>query len=389
MQRAENNIPEHQSSDSKPDSLSQSLTLADYLQFIMNRRKMIFVVTLTAAVISVIYSLCLPNIYTAKAMLYPLQEDKSMTSALMGQLGGLVGLAGGALGGSTQTDLYITMLRCETIKDAIIDRFKLMNIYKAKYRSDAYMALEKNSSFLAGKKDGVIIISVDDKDPRRAADMANAYMDELGKLAVNVSTSSAGRNKAFFEERLTKAKSDLVRAEDSLRQYQAKNKTVDITQQAKASIEGIAKIKAELAVQEVKLATLRRQFTDSSQEVKTTSAMVSSLRGQIAGLEGNGRGSAIPSVSSIPALGQEYVRLMREFKIQEALVEGLTKQYEIAQLNEAKDIPSFQIIQKARVPDRKNRPKRTFIVLVMSLNFLGISTLVAIAQGIKSKQTQS
>jgi capsule polysaccharide export protein KpsE/RkpR len=349
-----------------------------YFQIIAKQRKMIVGITLAAAVISIIYSICLPNIYSAKAMLYPVQEDKNLMPALMGQLGGLAGLAGGSLGGPTQTDLYVSMLKCEDVKDAIIDRFKLMDIYKTKYRSDAYQKLDKRSSFIAGKKDGIITITIDDKNPKLAANLANAYMDELGKFAVNVSVAGAGRSKEFFEERLQKAKDDLVRAENSLRQFQAENKTIDIKEQAKASIEGIAKLKAELAVQEVKLATLRRQFTDSSQEVKTVATMVSSLREQVAGLEGNGRGGAIPSVGSIAGLGQDYVRLMREFKIQEALVEGLTKQFEMAQLNEAKTIPSFQIIQKARVPERKSKPHRLLIVLAVTFYSFVLSTLTAI-----------
>jgi tyrosine-protein kinase Etk/Wzc len=336
-----------------------------------------FVLSFTAivAVSAIIVSLLLPKIYTAKAMLVPTNEDKGMLSSMMGQLGGIAALSGASIGGPTQADLYVTMLKSDTVKDALIDRFRLMEVYKEKLRSYASRDLDEKSLFVAGKKDGVITISVEDKDPKRAADLANAYTDELGKLAIKVSSASAGRNRKFLEERLVKAKSDLGHAEDELKQFQAKNSVVDVPNQSKVSIESIAKLKAELTAQEVSLAAMRMKFTDSSQNVRTANAALDKLKAQIANAEAGEKGSPIPSVGSMPSLGQQYIRLMREFKIQEALVELLTKQYEVAEISESKDVAPFQIIQVAKPPDIKSRPKRA--QLVVMLTFIGFVSSIA------------
>jgi uncharacterized protein involved in exopolysaccharide biosynthesis len=341
---------------------------------------MILGATLAAAVISIVYSLILPNIYTAKIMILPAQEDKGMMSAMMAQLGGLATLAGGAgvsLGGSSNIDLYASMLKSEAVKDPIIDRFKLMEVYKQKYRTDAYKVLDDNVAVSAGKKDGIITVTVDDKDPKRAAAMANAYIEELGNLAVRLNVTGAGQNRSFLEERLAKAKADLIKAEENLKTFQARNKSVQMTAQAEATIKGIAEMRAKLAAEEVKLATYRRQFTESSQEVKNQATSVVNLRGQIAKMEGSGGDSSIPAVGSIPAIGEEYVRLMREFKVQESLVEMLTKQYEMAKFSEAKDFSPFQVLLKAMVPERKSKPARARLVLTSSFVTLFFSILLA------------
>ncbi len=354
--------------------------LIDYVDVLLKHRRLIAGATMTATVLSIIVVLLLPIIYTAKAMILPVEEDKGLMGAMLGQLGSLAGVAGaGGLGGPTKADLYMTMLKSETVKDPLIDRFKLMEVYKAKLRVDAYAALDANVSITAGKKDGVITIAVNDKNPQRAADMANAYVEELESMAVRLNMTSAGKNRVYLEERLAGARADLARAEDALKAFQAKNKAVSVTDQAKATIEGVAQLRAQLAAQEVQLATFRRQFTESSQEVKTTKATVANLRAQIGKLEGMGDGSSsIPSVGSMPQLGQEYMRLMRDFKIQETLVELLTKQYEVTKLSEVKDVSPFQVLQVAKVPERRSKPKRAQIVMLSFLISLCASTILAL-----------
>jgi len=320
----------------------------------------------------------LPNIYTATTMILATEDDKVGMNVMMAQLGGLSGFAGaGALGGPTKTDQYVSMLKSETVQDPIIDRFRLLDVYKAKYRADAYKVLERKALVTAGKKDGIISISVSDRDPKRAAAMANSYVEELGRLAAGLNMNGAGKNRQFLEERLATAKADLARAGDDLKAFQGRNKMVNVTEQAKASIEGVAQLRAQLAVQEVQLATLQRQFTDTSQEVKRARATVENMRGQIARLEGSGGNSSIPSVGTVPQLGQDYVRLMREFKTQETMVELLTKQYEMAKLSESKDLSPFQVVQKAKVPERKSKPARAKIIVVATFAAFLFSLLLA------------
>jgi uncharacterized protein involved in exopolysaccharide biosynthesis len=184
-------------------------------------------------------------------------------------------------------------------------------------------------------------------------------VEELGILTTGLNMTGAGKNRLFLEKRIAEARAELSRAEDALKNFQSRNKTISVTEQAQATIAGVAQLRAQLASQEVQLATLQRQFTDSSQEVKTARSAVASLKNQIAQLEGRGDGSSsIPSLGSVPQLGQEYLRLMRDFKIQEAVVEMLTKQYQVAKISEVKGVAPFQVLQRAKVPEKKSGPKR-------------------------------
>lgn len=352
--------------------------MLDLLLIIAKRKKLISSVTFAVAVITALFSLSLSNVYTAKTLIVPSEEDKMGMGAMMAQMGGLAGIAGDALGAKTKSDLYVTMLRSENIEDSIIKRFKLMENYKVKYRTKAYKELEKNTKISLGKKDGVITIAVDDTDPKRAADIANTYVSELQRLAIDLRTSQAGNNRAFLGKRISETRADLARAEDLLKDFQARHKAISVSDQAQATIENVARLRAELATQEVQLAALQRQFTNSSQEVKVVQAAISKLKSEIARLEGGGGDSAIPNVGTVPALGQQYIRLMREFKIQETILEILVKQYEMASLSEAKDISPLQVIQEAKVPELKSRPSRAKLVLGLSFLAFVVSGLFVI-----------
>lgn len=344
------------------------INLLDYLQVIAKRSKMIIGITTAAFIIAVVCSLMLPKIYSSTTLILPPQQDQGLSSLMTGQMGGMNTLASSLLGGSSSGDLYVGILKSDAVKDMIIDRFNLMDAYKQKYRLDMYEVLDSKVNISLGKKDGIISITVEDKDPNRAAKIANAYVEDLKRLTASMNITGAGLNRNYYENSLQKAKIELAKAEDSLKSFQLKNKVVDVPAQTQASIAGVANLKAQLAVQEVQLASLSRLFTDESQEVKSANASISSLKRQIAGLESNTSStSSIPSMGAVPALGEQYLRLMREFKMQEAIVELLAKQYEIAKINEANDVSAIQVIQSARVPDKKNKPKRTMIVISATL----------------------
>lgn len=345
----------------------EAINLLDYLDILAKHNRFIIRSTVAAFIISIGISLLLPKIYTSTAMIIPSQQDSGLMGMMMGQMGGgMASLAGDLLGKGSTADTYVSMLNSNAVSDKIIDRFKLMQVYGQKYRLNTYKVLDNNVDISAGKKDGIISITVEDKDPNRAAEIANAYVEELGKLTVKLNIAGAGQNKVFLENRLARAKVDLAQAEDALKNFQTINKVVSVSDQTAATIGGIAQLKGQLALQEVELATLLQQFTERSQEVKTVKASIANLRSQIAQLEGQGSGGSIPGVGSVPALGAQYVRLMREFKIQETMVEILTKQYEMADLNAAKDVPSLQVLQTARVPDKKVKPRRSLIVLAIT-----------------------
>jgi len=346
------------------------INFLEYLEIILRHKKLILKVTIAAFVLSIVIALLIPKTYESTVRILPPQQDQGLIGLMMGQMagggGGLASIAGGMLGAVTPADQYASILQSERIKDAIIDRFKLMDEYGKEYRADMYKKMDNIVEVKAGRKDGIISIAVEDEDPKKAAAIANAYIDELSKLDAEMDMSSAGQNRSFLEERLTRSKADLIRSEEALKSFQSKNNAVNVTEQAKASIEGVALLKAQRAVQEAQLSALQSQFTDSTQEVHTTRATVKNLTTQIEKLEGIGTG-AIPSIGSVPGLAQEQIRLLREFKTQEMLVELLTKQNELAKLAETKSTNTIQVIQKGTVPDKKIKPKRLLIVLGSTL----------------------
>lgn len=357
--------------------------MLDYAAIVVKQKRLVIGFTVAITTITIIYVLMLPDIYTARALIIPNDDDRNSMATLLSQLSGLA--AGGTVGSKSTGELYVTMLKSETIRDQIIDRFKLFEHYKAKFRGDAYKVLGNNSAISLGKNDGVITIEVDDRDPKLAADLTNAYVDELGKLAAGLNMIGASNNRLFLEKRIAETRADLIRAEEALKEFQSRNKSISVTEQAKASIDGVAQLRAQLAVQEVQLSTYRTQLSESSQEVKTAKATVANLRAQISRLEGaGGERSSIPNVGNVPQLGQMYVRLMRDLKIQEAVLEMLSKQHEATKLNEVKDVAPFQVLQKAKVPDRKSRPGRAKIVqLALLVSLLAVAAAVIVLEHVE------
>jgi len=359
----------------QPESSDDSINVLESLGVITKYKKMILMVTCAAALAALLFSLSLTKYYSATAKILPNQQNQSLLSAVSGQMGGGMSLAGGLLGGAGTSDLFAEMLKSDDIADAVVARFKLMEVYGKELRQDAYRELSKKVSIQTGKE-GIISITVDDREPRRAAEMANALVEEVDRLSAKVNMAQAGQSREFLENRLTKAKADLADAEEKLKGFQARNKALNVPEQARTAIEGVAHLMAQLAAQEVQLATLRSHFTDWNPEVKNAKASIANLKVQIARLEGQG-GGAVPSLGSVPPLGQEYVRLMREFKTQESIVGLLVNQYEMAKLSEANNVSTLQVIQAARVPERKSKPKRAQLVVVVACAGFLLSVIAA------------
>lgn len=353
------------------------MSLLDYLEVIVNHKVAIICTSLVTFIISLVVSLMLPKVYSSTTLFLPPQQSQGVIGMMAGQMGGMASLANDLFGTGSPADMYVSMLSSDAISDPIVNRFNLMDVYGSKYRVDAYNTLHSNVDISVGKKDGIISITVQDKDPKRAAEIANAYVEELGKLTVRLNSTGAGQDKSFLDGRLLRAKANLGRAEDALKNFQSKNKIVAVNEQAQATIGGIAQLKAQLALQQVQLATLRQQFTDNNQEVKNAKSSITNLNSQIAQLEGTGNVSAIPGVGSVPGLREQYLRLMREFKIQETLVELLTKQSEMAKLSEAYAVTGVQVIQTAQIPEKKIKPKRSFIVLLSTFTAAFVSVFYA------------
>lgn len=347
----------------QPAENKEEINLLDLVEVLVKRWRLIIGSTLGTMVLMACYMLTQPGVYTAKTLVLP-ANDSSGVSSMMSQLGGVAALVGASVGSTTTADLYVAILKSEPLRDAIIDHFKLQESLGKKNRSEVYRVLNSKVSIGIGKKDGILSIEVDDADPKFAAEMANTYVAELGRHAALLGMNSAGSNSAFFEKQLVIARTDLTKAEEQFKDFQLKNKTMSVTDQGSAAFQEVARLQAELTAKEVELAVLRGRYTENSQEVKTISAAIANLRGQIRQRESGASSGAALSVGSLPHLGQEYFRLMRELKIKESVIEALTKQYEMAKISSAKDTPPFQLLQMARVPDEKSKPNRKKSVLV-------------------------
>ena len=361
--------PKNQNADSGcPPTADDEINLLDLLLVLARNWKMIVGAMALTFVLAAGGTLLMPNIYTATAKLLPPQQEKGGLGARLSGMGDLAALAGISAGGGSG-DLYVGMLQSRTLSDAIIDQFDLMTVYEQEYRVKMHEKLKKLVSVSLGKKDGIIAISVEDEDPARGAAIANAYVEELKKLNVRLNLGSAGRERVFLEERLELVKADLIQSEENLRVFQEQNKAIKIDAQATAVIEGIARLKGELASREVELGVLLTSQTEQNPQVRALREAIGQLKAQLRKLEDSPAGRSVSSdifiaTSAVPDIGLQYARLMRDYKVQETLFELLTKQYEVAKISEAKNTSSLQVLDEAMVPDKKSKPKRSLIVLM-------------------------
>lgn len=292
--------------------------------------------------------------FTAKTVFIPPQQQQSGVSGALSQLGALAGLAGLAGGVKSSADQYVSLLKSTTVADRLIDRFKLMEVYDVEYRVKARKKLDKRSNIQLGKKDGLITVEFDDTDPQRAADVANAYIEELKRLTAGLALTEAQQRRVFFEGQLEQTRDRLTKAQQVL---EASGFSAGaIRAEPKAAAEGYAKLKAQLTGAEIKLQAMRRGLAESTPEVQQQQAIVIALRAQLATLENSSDSSG----------GPEYISKYRDYKYQETLFEQLAKQYELARLDESKE-GVVQIVDVAAKPERKSFPERGLTALISGL----------------------
>lgn len=357
--------------------------LLDLLLVLAKHKFAIAKATAIVAVVTVIVVLIWPKTYTGKASMLPPQQNGSTASLLLGQLGPLASLASGAggqeLGLGDPRDIYVAMLQSRTVGDDLIRRFSLMNVYSAKFLTEAREDLTKNTRVDAGK-DGLIDIEVDDHDPKRAADLANAYVDELRQMTQNLAVTEASRRRLIFEQQLKQSNEDLKQAEVEFQKTQEKTGLISLDGQAKMILDSIALARAQISEKQVELKAMKTFATAQNPDVIRTEQELSSLESQLANLEHNqtvGNGDVYVSTGKIPSIGLEYVRKMRDVKYYEDLYELLAQQYEAARIDEARDGAIIQVVDPAVVPEKRSRPKRTLMVLVAAFFAFVFSSLFA------------
>lgn len=360
--------------------------LLDLLTWLGEGKRLIGGVTLAAAVLSGGYAFTRPNIFTARTtLLPPNSQQQSGSAAALAALGSLGGLAG-SIGGKTPDELYVSLLRSDTLQRALDARFDLKKRYEVETYETLRLTLPNYIRATADKKSGVITLEVDDKDPKFAADLANAHAGEITKLLSRLAVSEAQQRRVFFEMQLKDTKENLIKAEQALREVQEKSGMVVLDKQAEAIIEAVAQLKTRIAQSEIRLKVLRTSTTAENPDVRLLVSELAALRSELARMESSGGGSAsgdkagskasgidIP-IASLPSAGLDYVRAAREVKFQETMLASMLRQFEVAKLDEAKDAPALQQVDVALPPDRKSKPKRAVIMLGATLAALVLAS---------------
>jgi tyrosine-protein kinase Etk/Wzc len=351
---------------------SDDISLVDLLILLGRRKKFLGVSTMIVFAVSLIITLLIPKRYTAAITVLPPQQGSSLSAALlsqMGNLGALGSLAGGSLGLKNPADMTIALLKSRSVEDAMIQRFDLMKLYKEKRLSDARKSLENHTSIDSNIKDGLIHIEIEDRDPKRASDMANAYVDEYQKFSQHLAIGEAGQRRLFFERQLVGAKNDLAGAEEALKASQQKSGMIQLDSQAKALIESVAALRAQIAAKEVEIRSLSLSETTNNPDIQMAREQLAALQSQLRRIGGTQSGEdsdLIVPRGKIPEAGMDYVRKLRDVKYNEMIFEILAKQFEVAKIDEAREGAIIQVVDAAVPPDKKSFPKVSLIVLAVT-----------------------
>jgi tyrosine-protein kinase Etk/Wzc len=370
-----------------PADAAEDSTLLDLAILVIERKGVIVKTTAICALLALIVVFVVPVRYTATTVLLPpQQQNASMTSLLASQLGGLGSMAmlagSSAFGLKNPNDMYVGMLKSETVENAVIKDFGLMAEYHKKYLSDTRKKFESNVSVDASDKDGLIHIKVEDHDAARAAQIANGYVAEFRKLSAGLAVTDAAQRIHFFGDQLEQAKNRLADAEESLKATQESTGLIELDSQARALIESAAMLRAQITGKEVQIQAMSTYATGDNAQLMQAQRELDSLRSQLAALGGSEQNpdSLIVPKGRVPEAGLEYVRKLRDVKYYETIFDILARQYELAKLDEAKEGALIQVVDPAIKPDRRSFPKRAMICITATFAGLFLGILIALTQ---------
>jgi uncharacterized protein involved in exopolysaccharide biosynthesis len=349
-----------------------------YLRLLWEHRRLLARVLLYGLIASTFIAFLIPSRYESAARLMPPDSSQSgglaMAAAISGGAGGLGSIASDVLGMKSTSDVFVGILSSRTVQDKLIQQFDLKKLYSDRRMEDARKDLAEHTGISVDRKSQIISITVVDHDPKRAAAMGQAYVEELNRLVAELSTSSARRERIFLEQRLQAVSKDLDSAEKEFSQFASKNSAIDIKEQGKAMVEAAATLQGQLIAAESELEGLRQMYTDNNVRVRSVRARIDELKHQLEKIGGKGedasapvgqqQASLYPSIRRLPLLGVTYADLYRRTRVQEAVFESLTKEYELAKVQEVKEIPVVKVLDSPSIPDKKSFPPRLLIMLL-------------------------
>lgn len=331
-----------------------SVDILDLIQIIADNLRLLILGPLCFGLLVLGYSFTITPTFTATTTFLPPQQQQSAAVAMLQTLGALGGAASAATGLRNPIDQYLALVGSRSVEDAIIERFDLLKRYDREFKQDARKSLENNTRITSGK-DGLIKVEVDDEDSKFAADVANAYVEELSKLLGRLALTEAQQRRALYESQLAKAKDGLVRAETALRVSGISENAVKAS--PSAVVGSVASLMAQVTAKEVQLGAMRNYLTDSSPEFRRTQSELAALRAQLAkaekGVDASGSG--------------DYIAKYRDFRYYETLFELLARQYEVARIDESREGGVVQVVDIAVQPERKSRPKKALMAIFATL----------------------
>ena len=355
---------------------------AEWLWLLWERRGLLGRAAVWGLIVTTLIAVMIPNRYESTVRLMPPDSQSGSGLAMMAAMiggakgattSGLGSLAGDLLGMKSSGALFTEILRTRTVQDRLVERFDLRRVYSVRYWVDARKVLSDRTEISEDRKSGVITVIVSDRDPHRAAQLAQAYVEELDRLVAQVSTSSARRERIFIEQRLQTVKQDLDKVSRQFSEYASQNTTIDLTAQGKATVEAAAQLEGELIATQSELDGLEQIYTKGNVRVRSLQARVDELRSQLhkiggesstAVSDGAASGQEFPSIRQLPLLGVKWGDLYRATKIQETVFELLTQQYELAKIQEAKEIPTVKTLDTPNTPEKKSSPHRLVLIIL-------------------------
>jgi uncharacterized protein involved in exopolysaccharide biosynthesis len=340
-----------------------------WLRTIIKRRKLVCITTIAIAALGLSAALLLPSRYTATVVIMPPQSGgASPSSAMMAQLSGAGALAsaGGGLGIKNPIDQQIALLKSRTVENAIAERFHLQDLYHRKYLSTARTSWERHTTTENGLKDGLIHLSVTDQDPFRAAEMANGWVEEYRRFSATLAVTEASQRRLFYERELSIAHDDLARAEENMKQTELRTGVIDLQGQDRTMIASAAVLRGQLAAKQVEIRAMREFAADQNPDLQRAEQELAAIEGQLAAMDAASdrkTGDLVAPRGTVTQASLDYERALREVKYRETIQDLLTRQYEGARVDEARQGALVQIVDPAVVPDRPIYLYRIWIAL--------------------------
>jgi uncharacterized protein involved in exopolysaccharide biosynthesis len=350
-------------------------SLGDIFQAIRGGKLLILRATLAGTVLATVLALLVPDSYTSTAQLMPPDQQSIASPSSLNPLAGaglmLGGGASGLISQRTPGQTVIGIMTSNLELDSIIDKYNLRGFYRKQYIEDARKALLAHSEIAEDKKSGLVQISVTSKDKTLAHNLAAAYVDRCIQIMGQLGTSSASRERVFLEQRLKEIKVELDASTNALGQFSSHNATIDIQRQGAATMESASRLQAQLIAAESDVSGLRTRYTDDSPQVRAAQARIEELHRQLNSISGVGQSSSsgdlsdneiTPSIRKLPLLAGRYSDLYRNVMTQDVLYQTLAKQYELARVEESKEIPLVRVLDAASYPEKKSGPHRSIII---------------------------